>query len=107
MHPEPSSGDLTPIAGAQTDVAPLGRDQPPPAHEQPASGSAAYWERVASTPEFHQLLSAKLRFIIPATTFFVVYYFILPISVGWFPDVMKKEVLGRVNLAYVFAFSQF
>jgi uncharacterized membrane protein (DUF485 family) len=35
------------------------------------------------------------------------YYLALPILVGYFPDLMKKTVLGKVNLAYLFALSQF
>ena len=27
--------------------------------------------------------------------------------VGWFPDVMERKVIGEVNLAYLFALSQF
>lgn len=65
------------------------------------------WERVARMDEFRRLLAAKKKFIIPATIFFVVYYFALPISVGYFPELMAKKVLGPVNLAYLFALSQF
>ena len=37
----------------------------------------------------------------------MVYYMSLPILVGFFPSVMKTEVLGKVNIAYLFALSQF
>ena len=75
---------------------------PPPA--TPASQDI--WERVSSMDEFQQLLKAKARFIIPACIFFVVYYFLLPISVGFYPEVMGKKI-GQLNLAYLFALSQF
>ncbi len=65
------------------------------------------WEKLEAKPEFQALLARKARFIIAATVFFVVYYFALLVLVGWLPDLMKKEVLGRVNLAYLFALSQF
>lgn len=64
-------------------------------------------ERIAAYAEFKDLLTAKARFIVPATVFFIVYYFALPISVGYFPELMKTPVLGVVNLAYLFALSQF
>jgi uncharacterized membrane protein (DUF485 family) len=64
-------------------------------------------ESIAAKPEFRRLLKAKARFIIPACAFFVVYYFALPVTVGYFPDFMSKKVLGPVNLAYLFALSQF
>ena len=65
------------------------------------------WERFAAKPSFQHLLKMKSRFIIRATAFFMIYYFALPVLVGWFPDFMKKEVIGKVNLAYLFALSQF
>jgi len=65
------------------------------------------WDRVAAMPEFKQLLKDKAAFIVPATIFFVVYYFLLPISVGYFPKFMDKRVLGPLSIAYLFALSQF
>ena len=73
--------------------------------EEPTS--SASWERVAAMAEFKALLAAKLKFIVPATVFFLVYYFALPILVGYAPHLMETKVLGVVNLAYVFALSQF
>src|ERR1700754_2657464 len=91
---------LTPETGAATDVAPLGRHQKP-AHELTADEDAdvADWQRVAALDEFKQLLAAKRKFIIPATIFFIVYYFALPLLVGYAPHWMSKRVLGVVNLA--------
>lgn len=100
--------DLTPAVGAETDIARLGHSSPPPAHEQTADEDAdvADWDRVMAMPEFGALLKAKAAFIVPAMLFFVVYYFALPVLVGWFPELMEKRI-GPVNLAYVFALSQF
>ncbi len=67
----------------------------------------APWERIAARSTFHALLVAKQRFIIPATLFFLVYYFALPLLVGYAPQVMETKVLGVINLAYLFALSQF
>lgn len=106
MDTQPSSGDLTPISGSQTDVAPLGREVPPPAHEQTAAGGGS-WEKISAMPEYQELLAAKRKFIVPASIFFIVYYFLLPIACGWAPGLMKTEILGKANLAYVFGFSQF
>lgn len=106
-NPNPDR-DLTPEVSAETDVARLGHASPPPAHEQTADEDAdiADWEGIAAQPQFKALLAAKLKFIVPATLFFVVYYFALPVLVGWFPELMEKRV-GPVNLAYLFALSQF
>ena len=105
----PRAGDLTPSVGSETDVAPLGRAAVKPAHERTADEDLDIvdWDRVASRDDFRALVAAKRAFIVPATLFFVVYYFALPLLVGYAPGVMKTEVFGAVNLAYLFALSQF
>ena len=106
---EPEPGDLTPIVGSQTDVAPLGRDIPPPVHERTATEDmdVADWDRVAAMDEFVSLIRAKIRFIVPATIFFLVYYLLLPLLAGFAKDFMDTKVIGDVNVAYLFALSQF
>ena len=66
----------------------------------------ANWDAIAADADFKKLLADKARFILPASIFFIVYYFALPVLVGWFPDLMKKKI-GSVNVAYLFALSQF
>jgi uncharacterized membrane protein (DUF485 family) len=99
--------DPTPIVGADTDIARLGGPKPP--HERTADEEpdVVEWERLAASERFRALLKAKRRFILPATIFFIVYYFALPVSIGYAPDLMAKTVFGPVNLAYLFALSQF
>jgi uncharacterized membrane protein (DUF485 family) len=65
------------------------------------------WDRVSEMDEFRLLLLAKVGFVVPATIFFVAYYFALPILVGYAPNFMSKKIWGPVNLAYLFALSQF
>ena len=67
----------------------------------------AVWDRIAESDDFKDLMAAKARFIVPATVFFVAYYFALPVLVGYAPQLMRKQVFGVVNLAYLFALSQF
>ncbi len=69
--------------------------------------SAPDWRAVEHSPEFEALVKAKMRFIVPATVFFLIYYFALPVLVGYAPDLMDTKVIGSVNLAYLFALSQF
>ncbi len=106
---ESPNRDLTPAVGAETDVAPLGRGGEKPAHERAADEDVdlADWDRVAARDDFRALIAAKRAFIIPATIFFVIYYLALPLLVGYAPNLMKTEVVGSVNLAYLFALSQF
>lgn len=105
--PDPS--DLTPESASPTDIAPLGRSAAKPAHERTAAEEMdnADWNAIASDSDYKKLLSSKARLIIPATIFFVVYYFTLPILVGWFPEMMSRQAIGPVNWAYLFALSQF
>ena len=65
------------------------------------------WAAIERTPEFRALVRAKRAFIVPASLFFVAYYFALPALVGYWPDMMSTRVVGRINLAYLFALSQF
>ncbi len=65
------------------------------------------WDRVAANDEFKDLLAAKARFIVPACLFFMTYYFALPVLVGYAREFMSQPVIGPVNLAYLFALSQF
>src|SRR5688500_18237383 len=108
-EPSTPDADLTPVAGSATDVAPLGRRSGKPAHERTADEDRdiADWDRIAALAEFKSLLAAKARFIVPATVFFIAHYFALPLLVGYAPELMAKKVVGVVNVAYLFALSQF
>jgi uncharacterized membrane protein (DUF485 family) len=73
----------------------------------PPPPDVAMWEGLEQTPEFRQLIRARLRFVVPATAFFLVYYFLLPVLNGLAPGFMRTDVVGHVNIAYLFALSQF
>jgi uncharacterized membrane protein (DUF485 family) len=83
--------------GKDAEVAPLKQYQ----------ASQSTWDRIAESPEFRDLMETKKIFIVPAFVFFVVYYFALPVLVGYAPQFMSTKVMGEVNLAYLFALSQF
>src|ERR1700686_3422373 len=68
--------------------------------------SQTEWDRLANTQEIKDLRATKKVFNVPAFIFFVVYYFALPVLVGYAPQFMSTKV-GPVNLAYLFALSQF
>ena len=81
-----------------------------PEIEKPKEGSAnssqSMWDEIAESRQFKDLMDTKKIFIVPAFIFFVVYYFALPVLVGYAPHFMDTKI-GRVNLAYLFALSQF
>ena len=68
--------------------------------------STAVWDKVAESRQFKDLMAIKKMFIVPAFIFFVVYYFALPLLVGYAPAFMSTKI-GIVNIAYIFALSQF
>jgi uncharacterized membrane protein (DUF485 family) len=65
------------------------------------------WDRIANSRQFKDLMATKRVFIVPAFIFFVLYYFALPVLVGYAPAFMATKVIGNVNIAYLFALSQF
>src|SRR6266496_3902727 len=107
--PDPTAADLTATVGAATDIAPLGKLGAKPSHELTADEDSdpVVWRLVTRMPEFNAMLRAKRKFIIPATLFFIIYYFALPVLVGYAPGLMSRRVIGVVNVAYLFALSQF
>jgi uncharacterized membrane protein (DUF485 family) len=72
------------------------------------------YEEIESGTEFRALESSKIKFIVPATIFFMVYYFALPVLVGFFgtntdgtPGFMDTRLFPGFSIAYLFALSQF
>jgi uncharacterized membrane protein (DUF485 family) len=78
--------------------------EPPQPERYQASQST--WDKIAESQQFKDLMETKKNFIVPAFVFFVVYYFALPVLVGYAPQFMSTKVMD-VNLAYLFALSQF
>ncbi|MGD1021151.1 MAG: DUF485 domain-containing protein [Candidatus Sulfotelmatobacter sp.] len=74
--------------------------------EERYEASQTTWDKIAESQDFKDLMATKRIFIVPAFIFFVVYYFALPVLVGYAPQFMSTRVLD-VNLAYLFALSQF
>ena len=65
------------------------------ASKTPLSDGNSTWSRVANSSDFRKLLASKKAFVLPATIFFVVYYFALPVLVGYAPGLMQKRSSGR------------
>ena len=69
--------------------------------------SQAEWDQIVESRQFQDLMATKKTFIVTAFVFFVTYYFALPVLVGYAPQFMSIKVFGVLNLAYLFALSQF
>jgi uncharacterized membrane protein (DUF485 family) len=66
------------------------------------------WEAVERSPEFRELVKRKKAFVIPATVFFMAWYFGFIILAGYAPDFMGREFLtDGLTVGYVLALSQF
>jgi len=78
-----------------------------PMTEAAKQAGTTQWDRIANSRKFQDLMATKKMFIVPAFVFFVVYYFALPVLVGYAPNFMATKVWGMVNIAYLFALSQF
>jgi uncharacterized membrane protein (DUF485 family) len=64
------------------------------------------WVRVERTSAFKELTQKRKAFILPATIFFFVFYFGLPFLTA-FTTVLDVNVIGAINLAWIYAFAQF
>lgn len=73
----------------------------------PMSTANTDWSAIERDPNFQALVQTKRAFIVPATIFFLVYYFAFLVLVGYFPDLVSTNVIGNVNVAYLLALSQF
>jgi len=76
-------------------------------HSSQSLPDRAEWDRIATSTQFQDLLARKKAFIVPVFLFFLVYYLLLPMLVGYAPKLMSTRVFGAITLAYLFALSQF
>lgn len=75
--------------------------------QEPHFLTPADWESIAHEDDFRGLISRRRRFIVPATIFFLLYFFALPVLVAFAPAFMSRPAFGFLTYAYVFALSQF
>ena len=64
------------------------------------------WVRVERTSAFKELARRRKAFIVPATIFFLAFFFGLPILAA-FTDVLSGRAVGPLTWAYVYGFAQF
>jgi uncharacterized membrane protein (DUF485 family) len=66
------------------------------------------WAAAERSPEFRELVRKKRAFVVPATIFFLAWYFGFVILAGYAPDFMGREFLtDGLTVGYVLALSQF
>ncbi len=64
------------------------------------------WVAVERTPSFQEYARKRKAFLIPATIFFMVFFFGLPILAS-FTTVLNGRAIGPLTWAYVYGFAQF
>lgn len=77
-----------------------------------AEGSTHYsdidWIAAERSSEFRELVKRKKAFVLPATIFFLSWYFGFIILAGYAPDFMGEEILiDGVTVGYLLALTQF
>ncbi len=65
------------------------------------------WATIAKSQKFLELKRKKSRFLIMLWFIGVLSYFLLPLGVGYAPELFKKKVIGRINFAYIFCLYQY
>jgi uncharacterized membrane protein (DUF485 family) len=66
------------------------------------------WKAAERSPEFRELVQRQRRFVVPATVFFLAWYFGFIVLAGYAPDFMGEEILfDGFTIGYLLALSQF
>jgi uncharacterized membrane protein (DUF485 family) len=75
---------------------------------RPAQPPDIDWAAAAQTREFQELVRSRRRFVLPATIFFLAWFFGFIVLAGYAPDFMGREFLtDGLTVGYVLALSQF
>jgi uncharacterized membrane protein (DUF485 family) len=66
------------------------------------------WEAAERSPEFRELIKRKRAFVVPATIFFLAWYFGFIVLAGYAPDFMGREfITDGITVGYALALTQF
>lgn len=65
------------------------------------------WAAINADPRFQKLHKKKTNFLCALMIISVIYYFMLPLGAAYWPELFKIKVWGVVNVAILFALSEF
>jgi len=65
------------------------------------------WERIERLPEFRELVARRRRFVVPATAFFLIWYFGFIVLAGYAEDFMGQSIHEGFTVGYGLALTQF
>ena len=64
------------------------------------------YTEIVKSEAFRKLMARKKSFILPASLFFLIFYFALPVMTS-VSDVLNQKAIGAISWAWLFAFAQF
>ena len=70
------------------------------------NGRAHDWERIERLPEFRELVARRRRFVLPATAFFLFWYFGFIVLAGYAEDFMGQSIYEGFTVGYGLALTQ-
>jgi uncharacterized membrane protein (DUF485 family) len=77
----------------------------------PAAGSERHphidWEAAERSPEFRELIKRRRAFVVPATIFFLAWFFGFILLTAYAPSFMGESVYEGLTVGYCLALSQF
>lgn len=65
------------------------------------------WKAAEQSPEFRELIATRRRFVVPATVFFLAWYFAFILLAGYAKDFMGSSVYQGLTVGYCLALTQF
>jgi len=71
-------------------------------------GTQGYpWSEIAWNPRYLELKRRKRLFLFGWWVAATIFYFLLPIVAGYFPELFRIKVIGVINFGYLFIISPF
>jgi uncharacterized membrane protein (DUF485 family) len=65
------------------------------------------WMAAERSPEFRELIARRRRFVLPATIFFLLWYFGFIVLAGYAEDFMGESIYQGFTVGYLLALTQF
>lgn len=70
-------------------------------------GTTYDWAKIAQNSKYLELKRKKKTFLFSWWVGSSIYYFLLPILSGYFPELFKIKLIGVINFGYLFILSQY
>ena len=70
-------------------------------------GATYDWAKIAKNSKYLELKRKKKVFLFSWWIGSSIYYFLLPILSGYFPELFKIKLIGVINFGYLFILSQY